>query len=184
MRAVLKALTREINLDRKFRYALFAPGELRRKMPILSDIGGSVRSFDLRSALLVLAIAIFYFLYQLIFIVFITAGEQDTCLYSFWLPNQNWWQNPFWLVVAIVCGLSVISLFLLFEGITSSSRTKVVTGTLATAILAMWLYGLNGLWNAMLFERGEISADYWNQMGRGVIKPALLEKEYVCNPGI
>jgi len=147
-------------------------------------MGDSLRSIDLRSASLVLAIAIFYFLVQLTFMFFVTAtGKQGICMYSFWTPSQNWWQSPYWLVVIIVAGLLILSLFLLVEGIASSSRTKVVTGVLAAAILAIWLYGLNGLWNAMLFEKGQISVEEWKQMGSDGVKMALVEEEYVCEPG-
>jgi hypothetical protein len=150
---------------------------------ILSGIGDSGRSIDLRSALLVLAIAVFYFLYQLTFLYFVTlTGKQGICMYSFWIPSQHWWQNPYWLVVAIVFGFLILSLFLLVEGIASKSRTKMVTAILAAAILTIWLYGLNGFWNAMLFEKGEISTEDWKQMVGDNPKSPLVEEEYVCMP--
>jgi hypothetical protein len=152
-------------------------------VPTLSEIGGSITTVDLRSALLVVTIAIAYFVYQLIVIFSATAGLDGACMYTFWASDEKWWKNPYWLVIAIVCGLIVLSLFLAVEGVGAGNRTKIVTGLLSVMVLGLWLYNLNGLWNAMLFERGEISPEVWYQNERGARGVALLWEEHVCDPG-
>ena len=139
------------------------------------------RSIDLRSVLLAISIVLFYFLFQLIVIFTSIVGLDGACLYSFWLPEINWWQNPFWLVVAIVCGLLLLSLFLLVDGLSNRTPSRVVVGLTAVALLGLWLNSLNWLWDAMLYEKGEISADQWFIAQE---RPALLMDEpHICLPG-
>jgi Zn-dependent protease len=132
--------------------------------------------------MLALSVSIFYFLYQMILIFSATTGREDSCMFEFWIPHQEWWKNPFWLVVTIVSGLLALSMFLAVEGVARRRKTKIATGSLSFAILVIWLYGLGGLWDAMLFEKGEISAEAWYQNERGAFGLALLKEEYVCRP--
>jgi hypothetical protein len=132
--------------------------------------------------MLILSIVIFYFLYQLIFISSAVTGRVGSCIYEFWTPHQEWWRNPYWLVVAIVSGLLLLSTVLAIEGIARKDWTKVASGSLACVVLTLWLYGLSGLWNAMQFEKGEIPAEVWYENERGAFGMALLEKEHVCKP--
>jgi hypothetical protein len=152
-------------------------------MPLSNEAGSSTKSIDLGVASLAIAIVTFFSLYQLIFIFVATAGLDGECLYSFWLPGDSWWQNPYWLVVAIVIGLLAISLFSVTEGVRSGGIAKALFGIFAAIVLSLWLYSLSDLWKAMLFEKGEISSEAWYESSEG--KPlGVLGGEYVCKPGI
>ena len=151
-------------------------------MSTLTNIGVALKSVDLSAASLVLSIVVFYLLFQTIVIFSSTAGLEGQCLYTFWTPNSEWWKNPFWLVVTIVLGLLALSAFMAIEGLGSSNRSKLVAGSASALVLGLWLYGLNGLWDAMLFEKGELSAEEWYQHEDGPRGLALLEEEHVCTP--
>jgi hypothetical protein len=150
-------------------------------MPSEIESGTPARSIDLGVAVLVISIALFYFLFQLIFIFVATVGLDGECLYTFWLSGEAWWRSPYWLVVTIVATFVVMSLFAIADGVRSAGTTKTVFGIVAIIVLGLWLYSLNGLWEAMLFEKGEISSEDWYQ-GR----PLMLigGSEHVCEPGI
>lgn len=83
------------------------------------------------------------------------------CLHTSWLPEGSPWLSPYWLFVALVSGLSLFSIALLIDGIASGNRVNQVVGVSAALVLAIWLFGLNGLWRAMQYERGELSAEEW-----------------------
>jgi hypothetical protein len=153
-------------------------------MPLSNEADGSSKSIDLGVASLAIAIITFFSLYQLIFVFVATAGLDGECLYTFWLPSDFWWQNPYWLVVVIVTALLAISLFCITEGVRSGGTTKAVFGIVAAIVLSFWLYGLSDLWKAMLFEKGEISSEAWYQSSEGKPLGVLVGGEYVCKPGI
>jgi len=153
-------------------------------MPLSNEAGSSAKSIDLGVASLAVAIITFFSLYQLIFLFVATVGLDGECLYSFWLPSDSWWQNPYWLIVAIVIGMLAISLFQASEGVRSGGTTKAVFGIVAAILLSFWLYSLNNLWKAMLFEKGEISSEVWYQSSQGAPLGVLIGGEYVCKSGI
>ncbi len=153
-------------------------------MPLSNETGSSTKSIDLGVASLAIAIVTFFSLYQLIFIFIATTGLDGECLYSFWLPSDSWWQNPYWLVVAIVIGLLAISLFSVTEGVRSGGTTKALFGIFAAIVLSVWLYSLSELWKAMLYEKGELSSEAWYQSGERSPLGVMLSNEYVCKPGI
>jgi hypothetical protein len=145
--------------------------------------------FDAHSALLVLAVVVFYFIFQLILIFTSVVGLHDECLYSFWTPNLNWWENPYWIVVGIVCGLLCLAVYSLIDGITQKNTTRMVVGFSASTVLVLWLYGMAGLWNAMLFEKGEVSIEKWYEPH--LVELILFRRQYdfenkqqKCNHGI
>ena len=130
-------------------------------MPIIRSIVEGARSVDSRSVFFVIGIAIFYFLFQVLFPFSASGGAPDSCLYSFWAPYLDWWRNPFGLVSAVVLGFGLLSLLLLIDGIRQRSKVRVFTALFAALVIGLWLYGLLGLWNAMRYERGEISREAW-----------------------
>ena len=153
-------------------------------MPLSNEASNSTESIDPGVASLAIAIITFFTLYQLIFVFVAKTGLDGECLYSIWLPNESWWQNPYWLVVVIVISLLAISLFSITESVRSGGTTKAVFGIVASVVLSFWLYGLSDLWKAMLFEKGEISSEAWYQSSQGKPLGVLVGGEYVCKPGI
>jgi len=137
-------------------------------------------SLDLRTILLVISIVLFYILFQLIFVFTSTAGLDGSCMYAFWLPENQWWQNPFWLVAAIVAGMLLLSLFMLADGYTTRTPIKMVAGLVATVFLGLWLNSLHWLWQAMLYEQGALTAEHWFSANDS---PGLIITDaHVCTP--
>jgi hypothetical protein len=101
----------------------------------------------------------------------------------------NWWENPYWIVVGIVCGLLCLAVYSLIDGITQKNTTRMVVGFSASTVLILWLYGMAGLWNAMLFEKGEVSIEKWYEPH--LVELILFRRQYdfenkqqKCNHGI
>ena len=110
--------------------------------------------------LLSITVALTYFVFHLVAIVS-TYTLDGACLYTFWTPFISWWKNPYWLVVIIVVGLGILAVTMLFDGIRRHQVLRWFTGGFVLLLLAFWGFGLRGLWDAMEYERGNLSADEW-----------------------
>lgn len=82
-------------------------------------------------------------------------------MYAFWAPSADWLQNPFWYVVSIVAGLALLTTHQFVVGLVKHSPYYWFTAAFFLVFLGFWASGLYDLWNAMLYERGILSADEW-----------------------
>lgn len=124
---------------------------------------------DVQPSLLLLTVFIAWLLFQIIFVVTIYIGN-NACLYTFWAPSESWWSNPFWFITFTVGGLAIMATFQTVKGIEVRSTYQWFTGVFSLVFLCIWAYGLNGLWDAMLYERGVLSGEDW-----------FRNKEWVAN---
>ena len=151
-------------------------------MPSATEPLSSARSVDLGIAILSISIVIFYLLFLIIVIFVVTVGLEGDCLYTFWLPQESWLQSPFWLVVSVVTLLMILSMLALVRAVSLGRIANAVFGIVAVGVLGFWLLGLNGLWKAMLFERGEITeAEWYGSESQTLTFP--WEDQHVCQSG-
>ena len=88
-------------------------------------------------------------------------GLQEFCLYRFWAPEPHLSLNPYWLFVCLVGALLLLACLLMVSGLRQHRLAELVTGGMLAIFLALWLFGLRGLWFGMQYERGQISAETW-----------------------
>lgn len=128
-------------------------------------IGGASIGLDKPLVFTIVAVGVYLiFLYLLIFTALTLDGS---CLYTFWLPNKWNFFTPYWMTVAVALVLMLWALLNLALCLREESRLwlHVAFYGVASVILAWWLYDLWGLWEAMAYERGEISGtDYFGRM--------------------
>jgi hypothetical protein len=151
-------------------------------VPSVTESAEFVQSPDLSTAILSVSIVLFYLLFQAIVIFVATVGLDGECLYTFWLPQETWLQSPFWLVVSVVSLFMISSLLTVVRALLTSHKANAVFGIVAIGVVGFWLLGLNGLWKAMLFERGEISeAEWYGSESRALA--LLWGDKHVCKTG-
>jgi hypothetical protein len=152
-------------------------------MPSTGDSQPAEGLLDLRIISLAIAIVLSYLIFQLILIFVVTVGLDGDCLYTFWLPQAAWPESPFWLTVTIVSLLLAFSLFVCAEAVQATSISKGVFGIVAIVILGYWLYGMYGLWQAMLYETGALSSEVWFKLEAGRLPLSPWEAHHVCKSG-
>jgi hypothetical protein len=109
--------------------------------------------------LLTVVVLVCYLLFWLLFVN--SAITLDgACLYTFWLPDKDQISSPYWLVAFLVTALLIWAVVGFFACVRcpGEKRWVAIYYVVVAAILAWWAYNLIGLWEAMQYERGEISA--------------------------
>lgn len=137
----------------------------------------------MQPTLLIVTVVVAWLLFQTIFIVATYTGS-NACLYAFWTPSTSWWSNPFWFVAFTVAGLAVLATIQTVKGIFALSTYHWFTGSAAIVFLCLWAYGLNGLWDAMLYERGLLSGEEWFRDKESVSFAVALGGLNECSPAI
>lgn len=97
------------------------------------------------------------------FLVVIITGVygEGACLHDLWLHQDGPTPSPFWLFVILVIALLLFAISLSLRAVATRNRVNQVIGFMAVVVLVAWLYGLHGLWRAMLYEQGALPADEW-----------------------
>lgn len=111
--------------------------------------------------LLTTVVAIIYFIF-LYLVIHTAATLEGGCFYTFWLPYVDELFTPYWIFVGIVVLLLLWALSdLVWSLVSKTKRNWLNLGYYAIAVFVIgyWLYDLNGIWTAMQYERGEISAE-------------------------
>lgn len=121
------------------------------------------------------AISYFFFLFLLIFTAVTLDGH---CLYTFWLKYTHVPFSPYWLTVVTV---SILCLWAFGAFLHALLRRPLQIGRIiyfavAFVIVGGWLYDLHGFWNAMQYERNELSAEQFF----GVHTSALRVTPHQC----
>lgn len=100
-----------------------------------------------------------FFFFRLAFFWSVLVPKGD-CLYTFWNPVPGAYFSPFWITVAIALCLLAWALSGLARSVKSQAKHWTLAGFYILAALAAggWLHGMTGLWDAMRYERGEISS--------------------------
>ena len=152
-------------------------------MPSAGDSKSVGSLLDLRVISLAIAIVLSYLIFQLILIFVATVGLKGDCLHTFWLPHADWWQSPFWLTVVIVSLLLAFSAFVCAEGIRATSTSRAAFGIVAIIVLGYWLYGMYGMWQAMLYETGALSSEEWFGPETLRLPIVIWDGLHVCKSG-
>jgi hypothetical protein len=126
-------------------------------MPVtkLSHFGAGYESITL-----VVLTVISWLAFFLVVIITGVYGE-GACLHDLWLPQDGPAPSPYWSFVALVIALLLFALTLSVRAVATRNRVNAVIGFVAIVVLVAWLYGLHGLWRAMLYEQGALSAEEW-----------------------
>lgn len=128
-------------------------------MHILKRIFRPKNDSYLQATTLVMLVVVSWLAFYLAVVVTSLYGRNQ-CLYASWLPGGSW-LSPYWMFVTLVSALMLFSIVIFINGVASSNRVDLIVGVVSVAFLALWLHGLHGLWRAMEYEQGRLTAEQW-----------------------
>ncbi len=116
------------------------------------------RSF-FEEPLLLSTVAITIFIFYRILTIYSGVTLDNECLYTVWLPYEDQYYSPFWLLVTIVVCLTAWALLSLVISIKKGMTQIWYIAYYIFAIAAFigWFYTLWYFWHTMQFERGLIT---------------------------
>ncbi len=122
---------------------------------------------DYPATFLVITTAGLYLIFQLI-VLYGALMLEGVCLYSFWLPYEQWWLTPYWGFLVAIVGLFVLAMALFIRGCAGRYPVSIVAGLVLAISLGLWIYGMTGLWRAMQYEKGFIPQASWIAEAGGI----------------
>ena len=126
----------------------------------------------------------FGYLFKLL-VVYIVVTGQGECLHSFWLGSDKYF-NPYMITVVCVSAFMVFGLLKTWLTIKTpkESRNNLVFYLGLCIVMAVWLYILNGMWQAFEYEKGNIAAEqYYSDNLKQFIYIWEMETLHVCRGG-